>query len=222
MLVWRVSFSPTGEFLRSANLFTYFFNDELLNFTSSENHFQPETRARNLILGCDERASDKPFKGDFSSQSPWRLNALQVSSLPCLWMKSVFIWALLAPSLRELPRCTRLGKEGRGEGEKAAPSGSLEDAGVTPSVRLIGHCTQSQQSHRKSVGCHLRAGVLPQLLITGRSWKNHLTFQYSFLRMLKNLWVKGGWEEDGYSQGLPHKVRRVRVGNIKCSVTHTL
>ena len=64
-------------------------------------------------------------------------------------MKSVFIWALLAPSLRELPRCACLGKEGRGEGERAAPSGSLEDAGVTPSARLIGHCAQSQQSQKE-------------------------------------------------------------------------
>lgn len=70
MLVWQVSFSPTEEFLRSVNLLIYFFNDELLNFTSSENHFQPETRARSLILGYDDRASHKPFKGDFSLQSP--------------------------------------------------------------------------------------------------------------------------------------------------------
>ena len=145
-----------------------------------------------------------------------------MSFLPLLRMKSVFIWALLAPSLGVLPHGASVGKEGRGEGGKTAPSGSSEDAVVTPSVRLIReHCTRSRLSHKQSVGCHLWAGILPQPLITRKSWKNHLTSQCNFLQMLKKLGVGGGWEEDGYSQGLPHKVRRVKMGNIKCSVTRT-
>lgn len=66
-----------------------------------------------------------------------------------LRVKSVFIGSLLAPSLGVL-HGTSVGKEGRGEGEKTAPSGALGDAVVTPSVRLIReHCTQSHLSQKE-------------------------------------------------------------------------
>lgn len=46
-------FSYRGIFYECPIYLFIFLNDELLDFTSSENDFQPETRARSLILGCD-------------------------------------------------------------------------------------------------------------------------------------------------------------------------